>query len=585
MTAWIFPTTWTSLSVLMTWPAWCALLAGVLSAAVYVLHKRRWVDGALALLAGLALMLLLAQPGVPAVQAPAVRLVTDGPAANDKEAADELARALLAVPQAGAIELHGHGLHGAQWRDLPARPLRWTPVSAAASAASAASLPLSLDFARTVPLGRPFTLTVTLGLPGVQGTPGMRLPAGSTLQLLAENGAVLAQSARAAQPGDRYTLSWLPPLAETLVLQARLLDGAGTVVAQGPVPLQVTPAVPLQVLGRFNAPSFDVRALNDLLAASDAIIDWQIVLGKGIARSETARAPLTAPNAIVIDAAYFEQQPPGARAALLAQAERGAPLIVLGGNAADGAPWQRALGLQLRPQSATTEKDDVRQFAVGAERLPMAPAAYNPAEHDDGPWSVLARDANGRPWLWQRPWKHGRIVWVGVAGWHRHAIAAPAALGLWWQRLLDAATAHSAQAVAWQSPDPMPLAGLRAQLCAQGLAAGASVQIDGAAPARWQARADRADAVCTAWWPQQAGWHRAHSGDHQHSVYVYGAADWPAWQAALRHAATQAYRARLPETAGSDALSRSAVRAALPTWPFGVLFALAMLGLWWRERR
>jgi hypothetical protein len=24
---------------------------------------------------------------------------------------------------------------------------------------------------------------------------------------------------------------------------------------------------------------------------------------------------------------------------------------------------------------------------------------------------------------------------------------------------------------------------------------------------------------------------------------------------------------------------------SLPTWPFGVVFALAMLGLWWRERR
>jgi len=23
----------------------------------------------------------------------------------------------------------------------------------------------------------------------------------------------------------------------------------------------------------------------------------------------------------------------------------------------------------------------------------------------------------------------------------------------------------------------------------------------------------------------------------------------------------------------------------LPVWPFGVAFALAMLGLWWRERR
>ena len=44
-----------------------------------------------------------------------------------------------------------------------------------------------------------------------------------------------------------------------------VLDAAGKVVASGPVPVQVTAPVPLQIVGRFNAPSFDASALNRLL--------------------------------------------------------------------------------------------------------------------------------------------------------------------------------------------------------------------------------------------------------------------------------------------------------------------------------
>jgi hypothetical protein len=64
------------------------------------------------------------------------------------------------------------------------------------------------------------------------------------------------------------------------------------------------------------------------------------------------------------------------------------------------------------------------------------------------------------------------------------------------------------------------------------------------------------------------------SGD----VYVFTSADWPMWQAAQRRAATERYAARTPQTLEDR-------REALPRWPFGVLFSLAMLALWWRERR
>ena len=61
-------------------------------------------------------------------------------------------------------------------------------------------------------------------------------------------------------------------------------------------------------------------------------------------------------------------------------------------------------------------------------------------------------------------------------------------------------------------------------------------------------------------------------------VYVYGERDWPLWQRSERRDATARYAARTPQATAPGTRS-------LPAWPFGVAFALAMLGLWWRERR
>lgn len=533
------------------WASACVLLAGVLSAALYA-RKRQPLNAALALLAAAALAAMLAGPTQPAASAGAIAIATDAPG-------DALSRALLAVPQAGSITLTGDGLRAAEWDDLPARPLRW--------AAPQGDL-LRLDFPRTLPLGRSFRLAAQ----HTASQPGWRL------QLLAENGQLLAESARSAAAGP-LALSWQPPLAEQLLLQARLLDAGGKVVAQGPVPLQVTPPVPLQIIGRFGSPSFDARALNQLLIDSSAALDWQTTLGKGLSRAEAARTGLTEPNAQVIDAAWFEAQPAPARAALLAQTGQGVPLIILAGNAGDAAIWQRELALRLLPQSPTTEKEDQRQFSIGGEQLAMPPAALNPAGMPGDAWAAAAADDKGRPWLWQRAWKKGRIVWVGVSDWHRYGISSPAALGQWWQALFDTAASGATQKIRWQQADPMPLAGLRTEVCIEGADAGAALHIDGLAAARLQARRAKADAVCAAFWPQQPGWQTLRSGDSQHSIYIYAANDWPLWQQALRQDATARYAARSPEpaTAGSP-------RTPLPSWPFALICGASLLLLWRRER-
>jgi hypothetical protein len=536
-------------------PPLAALATGAVSAALYG-RKRKWINAVLAGVAGVALAVAIADLRLPGKGADALAI--------DTGTTGQLSDAQrLAIPRASAIALSGDGLREAEWRDLPARSLQWKPA--------AADL-LWLDFPRSIPLGRIFTLTVRRSQADVK--------AGWRLQLLAENKQVLADSGIPVSAAQ-LSVQWLPPVAENMVLQARLLDAAGKTISQGPIPLQVQDAVPLQIQGRFDAPSFDARALNQLLADGGAIMDWNVTLGKAIARSETAREPLTAPNALFVDAAYVEHLSPSARAALLAQAGQGVPLVILGGNAADPALWRRELGLSLHPQSPTTEKEDVRQFSIAGAALAMPPATLNPDDNPAEPWSVLALDNKRQPWLWQRQLRQGSVIWIGVSDWHRYAISAPQALALWWQAAMDKIALSSVQKASWQMPDPMPLPGLRSEVCVQGAAKGSLLEVDGGPALALQPRVDKAEARCGAWWPKQAGWAKFSAGGVEAPAltYVYAMKDWPAWQRALRRDATAVYAARAVISTGSTA----AAERRLPTAPFALIFALCMLGLWYRE--
>jgi hypothetical protein len=535
-----------------------ALAAGLVSAVLFA-RKRRWINALLVAVGAAALATALADIRLPSRGGGALAVVTDANGRIDEATS-------RAMPGAAVIALSGDGLREAEWRDLPARPLQWKPAQADL---------LSLDFPRTMPLGRIFTLSVRR--PHAQG--------GWRLQLLAENRQVLADSGAIAAdtaPAAQLSVQWLPPVAEAMVLRARLLDAKGKAIAEGPVPLQVIEAVPLQIQGRFDAASFDARALNRLLSDSGAVVDWSVTLGKAIARSETAREPLTAPNAMFVDAAYVEKLSPSARAALLAAAGQGVPLVVLGANASDAGFWQRELGLRLQPQSPTTEMEDQRQFGVGDVSLAMSPATLNPDERGGGQWSVLARDNRKRPWLWQREFRQGRVIWVGVSEWHRYAISAPQALTLWWQDAMDRMVLAGVQKTEWRLSDSMPVAGLRSEVCAQGADAGALLRVEGGPELSLQARGDKADGRCAGWWPHRAAWTRFSAAGIPvpGMAYVYAADDWPLWQRSLRREATARYAARA-QTAG---VTGTAERPLSPT-PFALLFALCMLMLWYRDPR
>jgi hypothetical protein len=488
--------------------------AAILSALAYAV-RRRWIDALLVLIAGVALAGLTGGFNLPG-EAGGVR----------------------------SLHLNGDGLRAAEWDDLPARPLAWTQP---------ATPSIRLRFPREIALGRVLELTVTRSW----HAPGR-------LQLLAENDQVLAE----AKGEGELAVQWLPPVAENLVLRARLYDADGKIVDQGPVPVRVREPLPLQVRGRFGAPSFDLRTLDDLLANSNAVIDWQVELGKGLARAETAREAIKTPDLEIVDAAWFEHASTAERAALLARVAQGGRLLVLGANANDAGAWSRSLQLALAPQPPNR--------TVG-NALPMTLAAVAPNPGHAGEW----RAEDG---LWTRDWQQGRIGWLGAGDWHRYAIEQPRALALWWQGVLDRLRVQRSRDIAWLDPEEMPLPQQRLAVCAQGGALAKSTGL--AVPAlkqvlAWQRRPEQVDAVCAALWPDQSGWLRVEARGAKplaSAVYVYADKDWPLWQRAERRDATARYAVRTP-------VAPVAGTRPLPAWPFGLAFALAMLGLWWRERR
>lgn len=484
------------------------VVIGAASVLAY-LWRRQWVDAALVLVATAALAGLAADLRGPAPASPVVET------------------------------LSGDGLRASQWDDLPARPLRWTAPDTPT---------LRLAFPPTLALGRMFTLTARRDH-----------PAPARLQLLDENSQVLAS---AAGTGD-LTVQWLPPVAEKLVLRARLLDAAGKVIDRGPVPLVVQASVPLKVEGRFDAPSFDVRALEQQLVASHVAVDWQVTLGRAITlHEETAQDG--APDLAVIDAAWFEHAAPAVRGSLLARVAKGMPLLILAGNAAHTGLWSQALQLPL-----TAQADG--KTTGGA--MPLAVAPFNPAAANVRDWHANDNIA------WTRTWQQGRITWLGAADWHRYTITQPQALASWWQGIFDTAGVRREQSVTWLAPGEMPLPDQRLAVCAQGVK-GDAVFPQLAQTLAWQRRADHVDAACVAVWPRQPGWLTVQAGAARHDEYVYASEDWPLWPRAQRRDATARYLARKPVNSRVDTEAPAKYAS-----PFAIAFALAMLLLWWRERR
>nr|WP_315484456.1 hypothetical protein [uncultured Undibacterium sp.] len=493
-----------------------------------------------------------------------------------------MAQLTLDMSKAQSAQLKGDGLSQAQWQDLPRIPVQWVAQTEKQKTTEI----VRLDFPTHLAQGRVFNLSAEREQ--VQGE--------WRLQLLAENQTVLAE-VRGKE--KRLRLNWLPPVAERMVLQARLLDSASQatekIVAQGPIPLEVMPAQSLNVQARFAAPSFDTQTLNELFAQSQAKLDWQTRLGKTVTRTETKDDAVNtngsrpsennesernkqikqAPDLVIQDAAYFEQMSAIARTQLLQQVAQGSALIILGANARDSNLWQRELGLRV----SLTSSD--KELAIN-NLMSLSPTSLVPQMKQSQDWSQPI----DRPWLAQRSWKKGQIIWLAVADWHRFKISAPDALSLWWQDILDLAQVEKNQDWRVQPEQAMPQIGQRMRVCSQGLAPQDLILFPQNSRQHLQAAADKVDALCTAFIPNKAGWQEWQTQSESKSTasgafYVYQNQDWPSWQKAQRRDATAAFIASTALQNKSTPISQSATEK----WPWVLGLIALMLMLWWREQR
>ena len=471
------------------------------------------------------------------------------------------------IERSSQIELQGDGFRDSQWQDLPARRLQWEKPKNRAS--------LQLQFNPYLSLGREFELTIQRDIDekAVDGV--------WRAQLLAENGEVLAEE-KSRTPGLK--LRWLPPAAEHMVLQAKVFDSKDGLIDAGPIPLEVGALEPLQVWMRFDAPSFDTKALQNVLRQSQALIDSQTRLGQNIQHIESPGLDVDKMDVMIVDAAFIEQQNSASLQKILNQVAQGKSLLVLGANASQASFWRQKFDLPLQTVNRAKDAEisvDVAShgsLALSPNALSVMANEFKPAS----PWTAGPHNQDNEAWLWHRAWQKGQIAWLAVGDWHRYAITSPMKLAAWWQSALDQIHQTHSDKPVWSMLGTMPIAKERQIVCLQGVKSGELLQTASTESIRLSSYGEVVDQQCAAWRPVQAGWQslRLTSPElkepTQHQFFIYPSDAWQTWQRHLKANANQAFAQRLPAASAHAALQ-------LALWPLYVLTALLLLYLWRKD--
>lgn len=485
----------------------------------------------------------------------------------DSDSVPEVTPSLLTqIERAQQIQLKGDGYRQSQWQDIPAKPMLWQGPSNKPA--------LQLEFKPQVALGREFELRIQ------RDAKSTKLKGTWRAQLLAENGLVLAEG---KSQESVLHLRWLAPVAERMVLQAKVFDENDKLIDSGPIPVEVKALDALQVWGRFDASSFDARSLQNLLRQSQAVLDWQTRLGKDIQHIETPAVDLTKMNLMIVDAAFLERLSGAALQQILTQVAKGKSLMVLGANANQTNFWRQHFDLVLQANNQATDAELIVDVS-GVGGMSLSPNVFSVNSGTTGKptlWQAYPQIKGSTAWLWQRPWQKGRIAWIAVSDWHRHAIASPQKLNAWWQQVLDQVHPAETEQVYWSWREQMPIVGERQVVCVQGIRQGI-VETAGTEKLALASYDAAIDQRCTAWRPIQSGWQdfSLSTSDFkeakQNALYVYPKDAWPSWQRHLKTRATQTFAQRLP----SKVIS---IPPQLPLWPLYLLTALLLLGLWRRD--
>ena len=265
---------------------------------------------------------------------------------------------------------------------------------------------------------------------------------------------------------------------------------------------------------------------------------------------------------MVVDDRRWESLSPNARASLIAATQEGLGLLLRPTGPLSAAPRRDWTSLGL----ATTGGGEVQAFRLNGD-LELSRYDLAQAGRDGVP---MIHDKAGAPLAAWSPRGQGRVgLWI-VADSYGLALAGHAdRYGEMWSELFSTLARPTEGRGAHLDGIARP--GQRATLC--GVTGPARVTD----PDGVESRLIPGPAACAAYWPRQAGWHRASDGG---VFYVHPADAAPSLvQAANRQATFD-----LVATSMSAAARALRVAPGSPwPWAAGLLAALGLL--WWLERR
>ena len=575
---------------------------------------RRWSVVGLNLLAGGAVVLLLLAPRVEQAASATVTLFTEGAGAPPASSRDdgELARGgqrfsvgaitdldtaegpidrlatpgqlVLRLPDLQSINVLGHGLDEAQWREIPEDlAVHFDPP--------ALSGPVQVQWTPRLVLGQALILSGIVRLEAREAVARLELidPAGL---------AVATTSARSGQP---FVLTTTPRGPGALEYRLRVLRG-DALITDDPVGVFVSTDRGARLLVIQSAPSFETRRLTNWAAESGhaLIVHSRISrdrdLSQGVNLEEGAPLARTASllenlDLVLVDGRRWAELPAGEREMLLDAVRSGLGLVLLADM--ELAAWLEVpanaslFGLGLDPVPAAEDVWPSWSGFAPEQPLPLAPFRFDLLSA-----RPLTRDETGLLLEAWQPLGKGRVSVSLLRERHRWATSGESStFARYWARLLRQ-VAREASGIRWLTPpaDARPRPRQRHTLCATQGAASLSFapRTATAEPATTPlvTPATGARVRCGVVWPTEPGWHVARlfdaDGNAQDELLlkVYGGEEWAAHRYAARQVAT---RARATATSAAPPGQRRVEVPLSPWWAWSLLLFSA--GALWLERR
>ncbi len=472
------------------------------------------------------------------------------------ERVPDLATALRRYPQASRIQLIGRGLTPRDWDAARGVAMAFTPSPPTPGV-------LSMRIPKTLPPGNAFVVHGR-----VQGLSEARV------ELRDPSDALAAQTE--VQGDGRFELRAQVRGSGTLEFELRLVDQAGQIHEQIPLPVQVTESKPVRLWILAGAANPELKYLRRWARDSGIELHTRITSGAGVVLGDAARA-LSGENLRDVDAVLLDGRRLDAlsdtEVRILDQAVReGLGVIVR----LDGSPSQRsrqhlsAWGLALTEDAGTA----LVQLPGGTRQDPLPVLHRRTVMPEGEDWAALWRDAHGTPLGAWSSLGRGRIALVTLVDSFQLVLGGhPEQHATLWSQAIGRVARGAAETP--QAERPWPIwQDERAQFCG----------LDDAASIRTPAD-ERVDLIvdpvtgsrrCAAFWPEHAGWHVLEQARGSTPFLVWSTSTAPAWREQRNLDAT---RARLAsDVAGHQ---DGSTRERGPAWPWFIAF-VCLAGLVWR---